>query len=163
MVGREDNHSINQSINQSTNQSSTQSMEQSAGPCLSGAPRLRVSNTFRISTIIGHAFTYQPSAVKLFTGLENVVIWPRHPPDSGSVTRSRIRQISKPVTRTEKLLPSLHKTTKTNPEIPENDFCEKLVLQYLSCENLDLGAPSVQISTQKSNKKVTWKQARKQI
>ena len=40
----------------------------SAGPCLPRAPRLRISDTVRFSTVIDHAFSYQTSAVKLFTG-----------------------------------------------------------------------------------------------
>ena len=47
----------------------------SAGPCLSRAPRLRIYNTVCFSTVIGPAFSFQPSAVKGFTGLKFLAIY----------------------------------------------------------------------------------------
>ena len=43
-------------------------------------------DTLRFSTIVGHAFSDQPSAAKLFTSPKRCVVSLHHPPDSRSVT-----------------------------------------------------------------------------
>ena len=56
----------------------------SASPCLPRAPRLRTSDTIRVSTITGHDFSYQPFAVKLFTGPKLCLISPQQHKNSNS-------------------------------------------------------------------------------
>ena len=52
--------------------------------------------------------------------------------------------------------------TQIDAEINLTKYVESCFLQYIQCENLVLGAPSVQIPIQKSVQKLTWKQARKE-
>ena len=52
------------------------------------------------------------------------------------------------------------KTTKFDPIIHKNDIGGNRFLQDLRYENLDLGVPSIEISTQKTLKNMTWEQAR---
>ena len=71
----------------------------SAGPCLPGSSRLRVSDNLRFSTIIGHAVSHQPSAVKLFTSSKKGYLPPpplgfricyitKHPPNFKPLSRA---------------------------------------------------------------------------
>ena len=77
-----------------------------ADPCLPGASRLPVWDTVRFLNIIGDAFSYQPSAVKLFTSSKKCVISPATlaSRDPGSIKNSSNIELVCGVEKPEKLV-----------------------------------------------------------
>ena len=83
-----------------------------AGPCLPGAPGLRVSDTVCFPTLIGHAFNYQPSAVKLCTSPRKDVFYHHHPRGSRSVILPKIHKFANlflAQRNPEKTIPEAHR------------------------------------------------------
>ena len=73
-------------------------------------------------------------------------------------------QLSNRATKTGKIFPRLQKSYKARPRNPQKTISvNKVFLQYLLCRSLESGAPSDEISCQKSIKKKTWKQVRNKI
>ena len=102
----------------------------SAGRCLPGAPRLWVLDTVRLSTIIGPAFSYQSSAVKLFTSPKFNVDYPRHLANSGSVNPLKINQSffvpASRATTIRKTVPTAsEKRQSSTPKSIKRDVCGK--------------------------------------
>ena len=68
------------------------------------------------------------------------------------------------VAKTRRTAPKAsQKQQKTIPKHIKNDFCEKMFFALLSNGGLDLEAPGPRMSSQKTMRKVTWTQARKEI
>ena len=117
----------------------------------------------RLLTIIGHAFSYQAISCYLFSGPKSREI---------GLARSRKRDsfYHRKMFGFYASLFSRRKKREDRSQVPQkrksstlefikNDFNVQLILKYLPCENLDLGDPSVDISTHKPTKN-TRKQTR---
>ena len=127
-----------------------------AGLCLPGGATLRIWDTVCFSTIIGHAYSYQPSAVKLFTGNKK---WrfsvatlgardPLHP------KTYQLPSLFSGQQKSEKMFPRLPQNDNNVPKNPETQISMNVsFVQYFPCESLELRDPSLELSTQGSIKK----------
>ena len=97
-------------------------LEESTGPCLPRASRRRVLDIVRFSTIIDHAFSYQPSANKLFIIPKKCVLSPRHPWDSRSLTLPKIHQLS-----SFSRVATIKRQKQYTPKSTKIYFCDKFV------------------------------------
>ena len=133
-------------------------------PLLAMGTKAECCGIIQFLTIGGHAFSYQALLLSVFRAQ---IPWdlPRQIWDSRFVFQQNLSEF-KLVFKTEKPEQRLPRPPKKQQNSTLwfiiNDLSETTIFAIPPhCENLDLGIPSVDISIQKSIKKMTWKQTRK--